>query len=68
MPNEFDKWEVCESDFVIEKEIGSGSFGKVYKGILQLSANTPMIERYKLQMMSNGESVYTVAIKVIKSE
>ena len=54
------------SDFQLQKEIGAGSFANVYKGLLSLTATSSMIEKYKNEMTSKGESIYTVAVKVMK--
>ena len=59
---------MCHTDFQLDKEIGSGCFGAVYKGVLNLTATSPMIEKYKLQSMSRGDSIYAVAVKVMKGE
>ena len=57
---------MCHTDYQLDEEIGSGCFGTVYKGVLNLTATSPMIAKYKLQSMSRGDSMYTVAVKVMK--
>jgi hypothetical protein len=61
-----DNWEMFQSDFRLQREIGAGSFATVYKGLLSLTATSSMIEKYKNEMTSKGESIYTVAVKVMK--
>ena len=61
-----DEWEMHHTDYQLEEEIGSGTFGTVHKGILNLTATSPMIEKYKLQSVSRGDSMYAVAVKVMK--
>ena len=54
------------TDYQLQEEIGNGCFGAVYKGILNIAVTSPVIEKHKLQSMSRGESMYTVAVKVMK--
>ena len=66
--SDIDDWELSETDISIQEVIGQGSFGTVHRGVLQLTASSPNIERFKLQKMARGESVYTVAVKFMNGK
>jgi hypothetical protein len=61
-----DKWEVNWSNFKLEDKIGSGHYGSVFKGILDMTFNTNMFKTYKEEMMKKGKSPYTIAVKTTK--
>ena len=61
-----DKWELQKKDFELECKIGSGNFGTVFKGILNLTADSKMVKSYKDHMMLQGNPVHVVAVKELK--
>ena len=68
LPQEADKWELQRSDFQLETNIGSGNWGTVFKGFLNFTASSEAVSRHKAQMMTQGKSYNTVAIKELKGK
>ena len=55
-----------EGSYHLEEEIGSGNYGSVHRGILQLSAVSATVKKYQQYMMFEGKSTVNVAVKRIK--
>ena len=69
-----DDWEVNADTVSLEKELGEGAFGKVYKGLLKEFNDSPRKLHRKPWMISSRESTiqqadgFTVAVKMLHGE
>ena len=64
-----DEWEIDQTQFRIQEEIGSGNYGLVHKGFLTLAAaaTSKGVKKYQQFMMYEGKSTVAMAVKTIKS-
>lgn len=69
-----DHWEVPLDDLRLEKSLGEGAFGKVYKAILtRLPEKTPSDSKRKLSTVSTAtpfgtEEGFVVAVKMLQGK
>lgn len=61
-PN-FDDWEISIDDVIVEKHLGEGAFGEVYKGMIRGPLKNPKISIVRRQVIG-----VPVAIKLLKRE
>ena len=54
------------NSYQLKEEIGSGNYGSVHRGILQLSAVSATVKKYQQYMIAEGKSLITVAVKTNK--
>ena len=56
-----DEWEIPANEVIMEKLLGEGAFGEVYKGIVKCPIVNP-----KVRSSSKSSICTTVAIKLLK--
>ena len=61
MSPSMDEWEIPASEVIMEKLLGEGAFGEVYKGIVKCPIVNP-----KVRPSSKSSLCTTVAIKLLK--
>ena len=61
MSPSMDEWEIPASEVIMEKLLGEGAFGEVYKGIVKC----PIVNS-KVRSSSKTSLCTTVAIKLLK--
>ena len=57
----FDEWEIPASEVIMEKLLGEGAFGEVYKGLVKCPITNP-----KVRSSSKSSICTPVAIKLLK--
>jgi len=68
-----DHWEVSMDDLRLERVLGEGAFGKVYKGMITNLPQQLSVPKRKMSVVSaitpfGSEEGYVVAVKMLQGE
>ena len=64
-----DEWEIPRSKINVGIEVSRGSYGKVFRGQLKLTARSPNIDTHRLvEMEFEGRPCLIVAVKMLRSK
>ena len=58
-----DEWEISANEVIMEKLLGEGAFGEVYKGVIKCPIVNP-----KVKLSAKNPICTPVAIKLLKCE
>ena len=58
-----DEWEIPANEVIMEKQLGEGAFGEVYKGVIKCPIVNP-----KVKLSAKNPICTPVAIKLLKRE
>ena len=58
-----DEWEVAATEVIVERQLGEGAFGEVYKGVIKGPLRNPKISPFLKQSIG-----IPVALKLLKSK
>jgi hypothetical protein len=63
MSPQLDEWEIPANEVIMEKQLGEGAFGEVYKGVIKCPIVNP-----KVKLSAKNPICTPVAIKLLKCE